>query len=123
MSVGFCRTLNAKTSHRWPLGLPTLACPCKPSLAGRSGTMSPCGLRCAIKSRRIGDKAMGCWCSTLLDFLSPAVSRSGRLGKVDSCHVAMYLGYVSRKAPPLVDQRLLLPKEGTKDKARLDKAG
>jgi SRSO17 transposase len=47
----------------------------------------------------------------------------GRLGKVDNCHVAMYLGYVSRKGPPLVDQRLLLPKEGTKDKARLDKAG
>ena len=38
--------------------------------------MSPCGLRCAIKARRIWDKALGCWCSTLLDFLSPAVSRS-----------------------------------------------
>ena len=47
----------------------------------------------------------------------------GRLGKVDNCQVAMYLGYVSRKGHTLVDQRLFLPKEWTKDKARLDKAG
>ena len=47
----------------------------------------------------------------------------GRLGTVDNCQVAMYLGYVSRKGHTLVDQRLFLPKEWTKDKARLDKAG
>ena len=47
----------------------------------------------------------------------------GRLGKVDNCQVAMYLGYVSRKGHTLVDQRLFLPKEWTKDKVRLDKAG
>ena len=47
----------------------------------------------------------------------------GRLGKVDNCQVAMYLGYVSRKGHTLVDTRLYLPKEWTKDKARLDKAG
>src|SRR5207245_1835565 len=47
----------------------------------------------------------------------------GRLGKVDNCQVAMYLGYVSRKGHTLVDQRLFLPKEWTKDTARLDKAG
>jgi SRSO17 transposase len=47
----------------------------------------------------------------------------GRLGKVDNCQVAIYLGYVSRKGHTLVDQRLFLPKEWTKDKARLDKAG
>jgi SRSO17 transposase len=47
----------------------------------------------------------------------------GRLGKVDNCQVAMYLGYVFRKGHTLVDQRLFLPKEWTKDKARLDKAG
>src|SRR6266513_3934691 len=47
----------------------------------------------------------------------------GRLGKVDTCQVAMYLGYVSRKGHTLVDTRLSLPKEWTKDKARLDKAG
>jgi hypothetical protein len=35
----------------------------------------------------------------------------------------MYLGYVSSKGHTLVDQRLLLPKEWTKDPARLDKAG
>ena len=47
----------------------------------------------------------------------------GRLGKVDNCHVAMDLGDVSRKGHPLVDQRLFLPKEWTKEKARLDKVG
>src|SRR5262249_18740330 len=34
-----------------------------------------------------------------------------------------YLGYVSRQGHTLVDTRLYLPKEWTKDKARLDKAG
>ena len=47
----------------------------------------------------------------------------GRLGQVDNCQVAIYLGYVSRKGHTLVDTRLYLPKEWTKDKARLDKAG
>ena len=47
----------------------------------------------------------------------------GRLGKVDNCQVAIYLGYVSRKGHTLVDRRLFLPKAWTKDKARLDKAG
>ena len=47
----------------------------------------------------------------------------GRLGKVDNCQVAIYLGYVSRKGHTLVDTRLSLPKEWTKDKAHLDKAG
>src|SRR6266436_9834649 len=47
----------------------------------------------------------------------------GRLGKVDNCQVAIYLGYVSSKGHTLVDQRLFLPKEWTKDTARLDKAG
>jgi SRSO17 transposase len=47
----------------------------------------------------------------------------GRLGTVDNCQVALYLGYVSRKGHTLVDQRLFLPKDWTKDTARLDKAG
>jgi SRSO17 transposase len=47
----------------------------------------------------------------------------GRLGKVDHCHVAMYLGDVSRTGHTLVDQRLCLPKAWTKETARLDKAG
>jgi SRSO17 transposase len=46
----------------------------------------------------------------------------GRLGKVDNCQVAVYLGYVSGKGHTLVDMRLYLPKEWTQDKARLDKA-
>ena len=47
----------------------------------------------------------------------------GRLGKVDNCQVAIYLGYVSGTEHTLVDMRLYLPKEWTNDKARLDKAG
>jgi SRSO17 transposase len=47
----------------------------------------------------------------------------GRLGKVDTCHVAISLGYVSRKGHTLVDTRRYLPKAWTKDTARLDKAG
>src|SRR2546425_5888590 len=47
----------------------------------------------------------------------------GRLGKVDNCQVAMYLGYVSRQGHTLVEQRLFLPKEWTTETARLDKAG
>ena len=47
----------------------------------------------------------------------------GRLGKVDNCQVAVYLGYVSGEGYTLVDMRLYLPKEWTTDKARLDKAG
>jgi SRSO17 transposase len=35
----------------------------------------------------------------------------GRLGKVDNCQVAIYLGYVSRRGHTLVDTRLYLPKE------------
>jgi SRSO17 transposase len=47
----------------------------------------------------------------------------GRLGTVDTCQVAIYLGYVSSQGHTLVDTRLYLPKEWTKDTARLDKAG
>jgi len=47
----------------------------------------------------------------------------GRLGKVDNCQVAMYLGDVSSKGHTLVDQRLCLPKAWTKETARLDNAG
>jgi SRSO17 transposase len=47
----------------------------------------------------------------------------GRLGKVDTCQVALSLGYVSRKGHTLVDMRLSLPTAWTQDKARLDKAG
>jgi len=47
----------------------------------------------------------------------------GRLGKVDNCQVAVYLGYVSGAGHTLVDMRLYLPKAWTTDKTRLDKAG
>jgi SRSO17 transposase len=47
----------------------------------------------------------------------------GRLGKVDNCQVAVYLGYVSGEGHTLVDMRLYLPKAWTQDPARLDKAG
>jgi len=47
----------------------------------------------------------------------------GRLGKIDTCQGAVYLGYVSGEEHTLVDMRLYLPKAWTQDKARLDKAG
>jgi SRSO17 transposase len=47
----------------------------------------------------------------------------GRLGKVDNCQVAIYMGYVSCHEHVLVDVRLYLPKEWTDDKERLRKAG
>lgn len=46
----------------------------------------------------------------------------GRLGKVDNCQVAIYMGYVSSEENTLVDMRLYLPKEWTEDKKRLCKA-
>lgn len=47
----------------------------------------------------------------------------GRLGKLDNCQVGLYLGYVSRRDHALVDVRLYLPKEWTRDKRRRKKAG
>lgn len=47
----------------------------------------------------------------------------GRLGKVDNGQVAIYMGYVSEKEHALVDTRLYLPKEWTKDKKRRKQCG
>ncbi|MGD9855359.1 MAG: IS701 family transposase [Planctomycetaceae bacterium] len=47
----------------------------------------------------------------------------GRLGKVDNCQVAVYMGYASSREHALVDLRLYLPKEWTTDRARREKAG
>jgi SRSO17 transposase len=47
----------------------------------------------------------------------------GRLGKVDNCQVAVFMGYVSGQEHALVDTRLYLPKEWTQDPARCEKAG
>jgi len=47
----------------------------------------------------------------------------GRLGKVDNCQVGIYMGYVSSREHVLVDMRLYLPKEWTKDRKRREKAG
>ena len=47
----------------------------------------------------------------------------GRLGKIENCQVAMFLGDVSSREHMLVDPRLSLPKEWTTDAARLRKAG
>ena len=47
----------------------------------------------------------------------------GRLGKVDNCQVAVYMGYVSSEDHALVDTRLYLPKEWTQDPKRRKKAG
>lgn len=47
----------------------------------------------------------------------------GRLGKVDNCQIAIYMGYVTQHEHTLVDVRLYLPKEWTTDKPRMEKAG
>jgi len=45
----------------------------------------------------------------------------GRLGKVDNCQVAVYLGYVSAEEHALVNMRLYLTQEWAKDKKRRKK--
>lgn len=47
----------------------------------------------------------------------------GRLGKVENCQVAIYMGYVSSKEHALVDTRLYLSKEWATDQKRRKKAG
>ncbi len=47
----------------------------------------------------------------------------GRAGKIDNCQVGVYLGYVTRKEHALVDKRLYLPEEWTKDRKRCKRAG
>ena len=47
----------------------------------------------------------------------------GRLGKVDNCQVAVYMGYVSRIDHALVNTHLYLPEEWAKDRARRKAAG
>ncbi|HKB35496.1 MAG TPA: IS701 family transposase [Gemmataceae bacterium] len=47
----------------------------------------------------------------------------GRLGKLESCQVGVYLGYVSREGHALVDFRLYLPQEWAKDRQRRKEAG
>ncbi|MFZ1991754.1 MAG: IS701 family transposase [Alphaproteobacteria bacterium] len=47
----------------------------------------------------------------------------GRAGKVENCQVGVYLGYVGRREYALVDTRLYLPKEWTKDRKRCRRAG
>jgi SRSO17 transposase len=47
----------------------------------------------------------------------------GRLGKVENCQLAVYLGYVSEVEHALVDVRLFLPEEWATDKARRKAAG
>ena len=47
----------------------------------------------------------------------------GRLGKVDSCQVGVFLGYSCSQGHVLLDGRLCLPEEWVADKPRLDAAG
>jgi SRSO17 transposase len=47
----------------------------------------------------------------------------GRLGKLENCQVGVYLAYVSRRDHALVDARLYLPREWTRKKKRMFKAG
>jgi SRSO17 transposase len=47
----------------------------------------------------------------------------GRLGKVENCQVGIYMAYASREDHALVNTRLYLPEEWTKDRARCKAAG
>jgi SRSO17 transposase len=47
----------------------------------------------------------------------------GRLGKLENCQVGVYLAYVSRREHALVDTRLSLPREWTRKRKRMSKAG
>jgi SRSO17 transposase len=47
----------------------------------------------------------------------------GRLGKKENCQVGVYMAYVSRKEHAIVNTRLYLPKEWTKDRRRCKAAG
>jgi SRSO17 transposase len=47
----------------------------------------------------------------------------GRLGKLENCQVGVYLAYASRRDHALVDTRLYLPREWTRKKRRMFKAG
>ena len=57
--------------------------------------------------------------------MSVGVARQwcGRLGKVENCQVAALMGYVARDEHALVDERLYLPEEWTRDPGRCAKAG
>ena len=57
------------------------------------------------------------------DSVGAARQWCGRLGKVDNCQVAVYMGYASRHEHALVDTRLYLSKEWTKEEQRRKKAG
>jgi SRSO17 transposase len=47
----------------------------------------------------------------------------GRVGKTENCQVGIYMAYVSRKEHAIVNTRLYLPKEWTKDRKRCQAAG
>jgi SRSO17 transposase len=47
----------------------------------------------------------------------------GRVGKTENCQVGVYMAYVSREEHAIVDTRLYLPEEWTKDRGRCEAAG
>ena len=47
----------------------------------------------------------------------------GRLGKIENCQVGVYMAYVSERGHALVDGDLYLPREWTRDKKRMRRAG
>ena len=47
----------------------------------------------------------------------------GRLGKVENCQAGVYMAYASRREHAIVNTRLYLPEEWTKDRARCKAAG
>ena len=111
-----CTTANARASRS--------------SSARPTGTTSPSSPNWPARSDSAWARPTACWSSTPPPSPSRARSPSasqrqwcGRLGKVENCQVGVYLGYVSHQGHALVDFRLYLPREWTRDRKRMNEAG
>ena len=130
MSLACYRTWNAKTWNRSRIVLAKSACRSNASLAGQTGMIPPLRQELLHQvAHHLGQD------DGVLVFDPPAFVKSGPesvgvarqwcgcLGKVDTCQVALYLGYVSGQGHTLVAMRLYPPKAWTQEKGRLDKPG
>ena len=112
------RTWITRMSSRSPIGSARSGCRCSGSSAFPDGTTSRC-------VRSWSDRWAGNWAkmtassSSILrlpksgrDSVGVARQWCGRLGKVEICQVAVFMGYVSSEEHALVDTRLFSPKSG-----------
>jgi len=81
-------------------------------------------------TKAVGDKNKGslhvdecCFPKQGKDSVGTASQYCGRLGKIASCQVGVFLGYTKDSYRTLIDERLYLPKEWAEDKKRRKKCG